>query len=299
MKYSRLSKIRKCRPKCVQCSLKLATETTELKCLFAAEVSFQFYLFSNIFYRNLMLSLFFLVLLASAHGLIIGCNYRNLTWDVVGTRYTCHFSVLDSSNPTTLASVWGIHQSGKSDEDVEGLYTQPELLLTQLPRNIEKIFPNLIMIAWVDGVLTSVTADDLKPFPKLRFLDLYNSNIESLDADLFQYTLELQYVNFGRNFIESVGDGLFRSLNELTIVDFQLNKCINSMAGTPDDVRELTRQLTKQCRSPLPDSTTVSTTSESGQCSVRCSMNEETDLLKTEVTELRQRVAALERRREE
>lgn len=241
----------------------------------------------------------FLVLISSAHGLIIGCNYRNLTWTIVGTRYTCHMSVIDSSNPTTLTDVLGFHTGGKRHEDVEGLYVQPELVLTRLPKNIEKFFPNLVMISWIDGVLNHVSAEDLKPFPKIRFLDFFNSNLESLDGDLFQHSQELQHINFGRNAIEFVGNGLLTGLDNLVNAGFHDNKCIDLNAENVLAMQELKLQLATKCSLISSESTTISTTSETSECSVRCSINDETDQLKLELSELRQRVDALERRREE
>lgn len=233
----------------------------------------------------------FLIVVSSSHGLTIECTFRNETWVVVGTLYTCHFNIVDSINPTEVTDVYGVHHSGKSSLDVEGLHVQPETILSRFPQKIEEIFPNLSIISWVDGVLTSITADDLKPFPKLRFLDLYNNNIESLDGDLFQYTSEIQHVNFGHNLIKTVGDGLFDGL-ELKNAGFYLNPCISVIAETPAAIQEFKSLLKKQCG----PSSTISTSNESGKCSVRCSMNEETDQLKTEVSELRQRVEELERR---
>lgn len=200
---------------------------------------------------------------------------------------------------TTVESVHGGHFDFKSNKDVQGLYVQMEATkMLHFPKGIEKFFPNILAIEWYAGNLVSITAEDLKPFPELKALGLANNWITSLDGDLFKYTPSLRYISFYNNQVTTVGLGLLSGLRDLTSAYFVNNRCIDAIARTSTEVKDVVQKLEAQCApltTPAPPTTPVPIKTTTGSpitpttehyCSIRCSMN-------TEVDELTRKLSAM------
>lgn len=215
--------------------------------------------------------------LTLSKGVEIYCTFNDFTWYPIsaGSVYNCYNAQVSISNSaTTLESVRGVHQSGKSNTDVKVLYVEEDKTgIERLPSNIEKFFPNLVLIRWVRGSIRTVTAEDLRPFPELTGFSMFYNRIVSLDGDLFQYTPKLEWVDFERNQIANVGEDLLANLENLKRVWFHANTCIDSSAESPQAIQELKQALLTQC----PFLVTTQTSSTTDDCNVRCTVNEEID----------------------
>lgn len=183
----------------------------------------------------------------AAEGLTIVCSYSDANWAGIEDFYTCHGTIVGNSSASTIINVVGTHISGRSNADIRGFSIYNQRGLTQLPSNINVIFPSLRAVDWVFGDLNSVSRDDLRQFSDLAILSLYGNRLTSLDGDLFQNNRRLQQIDLGNNLIQNAGTGLFDHLAELRIVLFQRNPCIDSVAGTPEAIEELILQLASQC----------------------------------------------------
>lgn len=231
--------------------------------------------------------------IGATRGFEFLCNFQNRNWEIVGTVYTCYVTEVSvSNNSFSLEAVQGDHLFGKNNGDVEALHVLKDATLSeQLPKHIETFFPNLSVIVWEVGYLTSVTADDLHSFPELKVLSLYINEIVSLDGDLFQHTPKLSWVSFSFNLIKNVGENLLANLDSLTYVNFLENNCINATAGSFQEIQEIKLNLSSQCSAfttvspsttfPTTTTTTVAistpeTTTEAA-CYVRCLVNDEID----------------------
>lgn len=151
-----------------------------------------------------------------------------------------------------MFNAWGVHFIGKSNEDVKVFnYRNDRLQLQRIPGGLGNIFPNLIALLWLNGGLTTITADDLKPFGDLRMIYLENNKLVSLAGDLFKNTPKLVGVYLQNNLLQHVGYNLLHGLNDLEKADFLSNPCINVIAQTPEAIQELNRHLQIQCPSTL------------------------------------------------
>lgn len=215
----------------------------------------------------------------------------------IKTRYACKVNIVTEEDPGNVVEIKGEHKNDKNFSDVEALWVENKIELHMIPSNIEHFFPNLVVISWFNGNLTTITAENLKPFPKLIRVYLSYNSIETIDGDLFRYTPEMQRIHLNGNQINSVGFDLLTDLTELVRVDLRMNACINVNADTPDTIQDLKQQLIANCP---PVSTEPSLTSEELQtepdpCSPRCSLNYETDDLRRRADEQEERIAELEK----
>lgn len=166
-----------------------------------------------------------------------------------------------------------------------------EVELSSLPENLHEIFPNLIILRWMYGGLTTITSNDLKPFPNLITLVISYNRIVSLDGNLFQHTRQLRDIWITNNQIQHVGHGLLTGM-ESSYIWLYDNPCISASASTPEEIFKLNLQLPISCPPKAP-----------GECQLRCSLEDETDELQRvandqgkQISELKKVVSSHEER---
>lgn len=186
------------------------------------------------------------VLAYSVEAIQFECNYPTFRIHALNKYlYVCNATVINSSS-SSLESVTGIHEPGKSNDDVEFLWIWKQNL-TFVAEGIDNFFKNLIVLTIITDSLTSISANDLRPFPRLLYLNLAGNRLTSIDGDLFTYTPLLQIVSFDQNQIQQIGKDLVTNLNDLRELWFNGNICINQFALTRTDVLLLASQLTVLC----------------------------------------------------
>lgn len=228
-------------------------------------------------------------MIAFSRGVEFKCNiFKTLVWSSpIGSVYTCdHPEVTEGNDSLIVESIYANHTSRMSNIDVTGLFVTGQMKFQRIPARIEMFLPNLKVLLWDYGNLTSITSDELRPFPELKLLSLFKNKIVSLDSDLFQYTPKLFEIDFAWNLLANVEFDLLANLNELTYAYFYNNPCIDVIAQGPEAILELKKKLMMQCP---PLATTITSTTMSpttlGFCDVRCTMNEEVDKLKETLDE--------------
>lgn len=169
------------------------------------------------------------------------------SWPFVGNRvYTCEANVTAFAGHNSIDAVGGGHLSGRTDHNVQGLSVSDQEI-KKIPKNIAKFFPNIKGIQLSNTNLTSISANDLKPFQHLIIISMTQNMLKTLDADLFQFTPHLQWIDFSENVIESVGFNLMINLTDLRYADFSGNRCINLIAYTYKELRNLKILVNELC----------------------------------------------------
>lgn len=161
--------------------------------------------------------------------------------------YACSATVSEYGDSTTLLDVQGNHLDVRTNRDVQALIVSNQLQVTQIPKDLEKFFPDLLVIKWTNGGLTSLTVDNLWPFPNLAILDLADNNLSFLDGNLFIYARYLRVINFNRNQIRTVGFNFLQHSSILDAAYFFSNPCINQFANSIETIRVLQIALWEQC----------------------------------------------------
>jgi uncharacterized coiled-coil protein SlyX len=206
-------------------------------------------------------------LISTVLPLEFNCKYEMRTYSPYGNQLACHiYSPRSFENNETVTSVNPL--TGSSLDDVRSLDVWYHPGVHRLPKNIEKFFPNLIIISWYNSVMKSVTAEDLKPFPNLIWLSFQVNQIETLDGDLFKHTKNLECVNFSQNRLTRIGDGMLADLPNLKLANFRLNTCYNTASYEPAGIKAMKINIPSLCDG---STTTISTTTQqSDQCSDGC-----------------------------
>lgn len=191
----------------------------------------------------------FILLIAFANcsnGVIFECDFVDVEWTMIEKAYACAPTLKKSKNEHVLDLARGDHQKGKTNVDVQFLYLQ-KINLQRLPREIEKIFPNLEGIELHNANVTSLVPEDLKPFPNLLVFSSYFNRIEAIDGDLFKNNLKLKWVIFHANQLKHVGHNLLTNLVDLEFVNFETNPCINMHGKGPKQLQDVSLALPIKC----------------------------------------------------
>lgn len=216
---------------------------------------------------------------------MLQCEFSMKDWTFIGNHCSCMVKteVMAEDDPLIVKEVRGNHLAGKSNTDVVE-FSAYRQATTFIPKNIEKFFPNLLIFCWIDGELLKIDSKDLEPFPNLFFFDIGGNKIKSLDGNLFMYTRKLQTIYLDANQIQHVGRDLITGLEELLRVYFRKNVCMDFAASNLSEIQRFKELLPMNCP----------------ECafSLRCSLNEENDILTSivykqinEVSDLRNKLS--------
>lgn len=179
-------------------------------------------------------------------GFIFECHYDTATLGDANIFF-CHADVIASESETTITDVTGALPDGKTREDVKAIFMPNYTIADVFPKGIEKFFPNVIIIDFLDGGLTKITAEDLEPFENLEGFALAGHSIISLDENLFQHNKKLIWIDLSKNKIEHVGKDIFKGLTSLADIDMTDNSCLSANATTPEDIKILESDLLVKC----------------------------------------------------
>lgn len=212
----------------------------------------------------------------------------------LGNCYTCE-AISTSPESEILEDVSGVHQTGKSNEDVEFLKVSAGNL-PFVPKRVVNFFKNLIALEIDSNAVFSISAEDLRPFPQLEYLALFVNNIESIDGDLFYFTPHLKCIALAYNRIQHIGHDLVTVMTDLQYLYFNGNICIDKNAVTRAEVEELGPQLSELCP-PIEITTTESTTEQPAV--VECTCSDEINDLRGSIQEQNLKIAQLEQANEQ
>lgn len=182
----------------------------------------------------------------SSDAVFFECDYEETTWSPIPNAYTCVAEVVSTANKLELEKIKGDHDEGKTNDDVVFLYIYNQKL-EKIPNNLNKFFPNVKVLEWNNSNLKSLSAEDLKQYPELITFSSYYNDIVTLESDVFKYNPKLQWIYFHKSNIQHVGEGLLDGLDELTFVNFERNPCINTYGRTPEQIKQLNKNLPIKC----------------------------------------------------
>lgn len=183
-----------------------------------------------------------LVVLATfTSGVKFHCDYYERE-----NHYNCFAVVISADNPTTITEIRGNHMAGKGNADVKRVLIHYNPLAT-IPNGLGNFFPNLEVLHWSLGKISSIDSNTFKQFPNLLNISLSSHKLVTLDGDLFKHTRKLRQIDFSFNKLEHVGHNLLRGLADLKEAFFFGNPCIHKYAYTSQEIQELNLQLPIEC----------------------------------------------------
>jgi hypothetical protein len=170
--------------------------------------------------------LIFFFIKAAVNAGTIDCSFDTASWGYVpGEFYQCVVGNRQdfTEDHFTIDDVVGTHEDPKTNNDVTTFYLDNVPHLVHFPRNLEKFFKFLEVIAIISSNLQAITSDDLKPFPQLKAVNFDNNDLKVITADTFKFNPNLVQVDLDKNSIYHVEFGTFDGPSELKILSLSQN----------------------------------------------------------------------------
>lgn len=157
------------------------------------------------------------------------------------------------TKPGTIIAFEGVHQQGKTNDDVEGVRFE-NTVVEYFPVGIDKIFPRLNSILIRNCGLKTITQTDLACFVYLKSLNLSENKLTTLPNDLFKNMFNLQWIFLQENLIEYMSSKLLLQIknNSFEWISFSGNKKIDESykKSTHNTLEALMAAIDKKCSPP-------------------------------------------------
>ena len=157
----------------------------------------------------------------------ISCSYSIQNYYILWQIYSCVITSVTSAEDE-FANIIGTHTTGKTNEDVMGLYGTTGTI-QKFPKGLER-FKNLKVIYLYNGQIKELHSDDLQYLPELVELYFDNNKIEVIEEGTFKFNLKLVAISFKNNRIYHISANVFDHLSSLTYLWLNGNICPNSVA---------------------------------------------------------------------
>jgi hypothetical protein len=186
-------------------------------------------------------------------GITLNCDYKmsSIPWPIVSTIYECYIEndlfITHPQMPISDAS--GNHLSWKNNLKVAGFYAR-SAEVSYFPNNLEKIFPNLQLIAIAMCGLRVIRQQNLRPFDQLKYLCLFDNEIEVIEKHLFAHNLMLEAIDLRENRIMKININVFDYLINLQILylsDAFNSSCVTTDASDRTAVVKLIQDIKEDC----------------------------------------------------
>lgn len=166
-----------------------------------------------------------------------------------GRDYSCDVQKISISSidDRTVTQVNGDHLNDKSNKDVK-LIKISDKTLKYFPKDFEKFFENIEMIAIFNSKLKQIQADDLTGFKKLEILWMELMDIEELKSGTFSKNPLLEFIAISSNKIKHVDFGVFDNLTNLNKLYFEFNPCHSRLASDRSSVVSLIGEINEKCK---------------------------------------------------
>lgn len=176
------------------------------------------------------------------------CEYSIQDWTpAIGELYVCNVTneVIIKERYVKEGTVSGIHNSEKTDKDVQGINAYFKSI-NYIP-DFSVVFKNLIGLHLDMCKVLKLTKEELKPYPKLQQLFLHRNKLRILEKDLFEFNPDLKYIRISHNMLREIDPMTFANLKALTHVYLSGNECTQKDAETQKEIQDMPGTLQSTC----------------------------------------------------
>lgn len=175
----------------------------------------------------------------------------SIPWPILGAIYECYIEndLFITHQKMPITDAIGDHLSWRNDEKVVGFYAR-STEVTYFPNNLERIFPNLRLIAIAMSGLRQVRQINMMNFDQLQYLCLFDNEIETIEKHLFAYNLMLEAIDLRENRITKIYINVFDYLINLRMLymsDAFNTSCVSYDASDRNAVVNLINEIKENC----------------------------------------------------
>lgn len=189
------------------------------------------------------------------------CQFENITWNPIGSSYSCFALPLNINTNRSLTDVTGNHLAGYSNANVTVVFTYDCSSMDFIPQAMENFFPSMAGLIIDYCGISTIIGSELKRYENLQWISLINNNIEHIPGDFFSQNSNLRFAHFNQNNIKSFGENFVISLESLQLAQFWGNVCIDYGVTEASLITNLILNIRNNC-DVVPEETTTSSTEE-------------------------------------
>ena len=235
--------------------------------------------------------IFILSIISTVRAVTFNCEFRFVESLNLFSTYSCDDPIVSNVNESeNLTAVSGTHMSGKTNNDVKGLFINHVPHLTFIPRGIENFFPNLQALGSFNTSISTLNGDELEPFTNLywfRFVNIHG--FERVPGNLFSSNPSMRHVDFSNNNIKHVGENFLNNNTNMIRLEFDNNYCVNQSAKYTS-IPPLIDHLRTNC-------TDIEVTTEEPSCGdfneIICELQEQNLILMAKNEEMKEEIQVL------
>jgi hypothetical protein len=185
---------------------------------------------------------------ATVDAVTVRCGFGSETWSyVTGSFYRCYVENKEDFTASLISidAAVGTHTGDNKNDDVTDFDLSSAPNLIHFPKNLDKVFPDLEVIAIYDTNLQTITQDDLKMFPRLKFGYFTHNQLKVITTDTFRFNPKLERIDLDNNLIFHIEPHTFDGLRKLTALYVSHNdkNCDLTEAETKTDTAALVQKV--------------------------------------------------------
>ncbi|XP_070489931.1 leucine-rich repeat-containing protein 15-like [Chironomus tepperi] len=161
----------------------------------------------------------FLVIIQTAHGQSISCEYL---YDYQRV-YSCHIEIFNPNGFNNFTYINGTHLPDRTNDDVLIIGKRPSYT-TNAPSIICSTFRNIKNLHLHKAGIVRIDENAFHHCTKLRNLDLEGNNITTLPGNVFDHLVTLDTINLSYNKISTVSGEWFTGLENLHFLSLLSNE---------------------------------------------------------------------------
>jgi hypothetical protein len=196
-------------------------------------------------FRKLLFSL--LVLFQSIPSLV---NTQQIDCETVQTRTSYVSSVLLKTcrvDQNTVVDSETYFFTAEPDVEMTEVWTDGNMNIQYLPKNIFEKFPNLISLSAASCSLKLVNKDNLQYLSSIEEIDFSNNLLESIEIGTFDDLMILQFLVLARNKIKTLNGDVFKQLKKLSSLYLSGNNCIDQDFYSDFSLDETMTTVSENC----------------------------------------------------
>lgn len=138
-------------------------------------------------------------------GIAIACEYTKHMYVYITGQYLRCMERKDFCNNVNNQTKIFEYECPSHDNPLVEVFDMPFSKLKHVPRNLEKYFPNLLILKLNFNRINLISNSDFKSYKNLRVIDFSENEISRLDTDIFDGLPNLEKVLLNDNRIKNIG----------------------------------------------------------------------------------------------
>lgn len=154
---------------------------------------------------------------------VVQCTFQEENLCVLKKSYSCLITYSEIPENVNNSTFIGEHLEGKTNNDVNFIEFKKCIFSSKIPKDLTKVFPNLLGFEILNSNLKELSRSDIEQFKTLKMFCCTKTYLKYLPGDLFNGFENLEWIDLGINDLEIIEPNILNGLDKLKMVSFSKN----------------------------------------------------------------------------